>query len=521
MPARAQDSHAPARVDSLSTVVAHSRFLSNLDSLGKLSYVGRETVSRQRVELPDTLLRRRLQALPTVVPMRPDPLVKAYLSEYLGERRGQTASMLGLARAQEPVFEAAIRAHRLPLELKYLPMALSSLYPFAASEQGAGGVWQLNYTIARMYGLYVDSYVDQRRDPQAASMAAAAYLVELFGIYKDWPLALSAYACGAANVNKAIREAGGQTSFQAIYPHLPEGERDLLPAFVAVTYLAHYHHEHGLEVRGPLAPSNTAVVSVDKDLHFGQVSAVLGVSLPVLRELNPTFRKDVLPGKQQPRGLVLPGQQAQRFAALRDSIYNYQDSSIAQPREVVLAERTEARAVSSSPVASYSGGSSSASATDGKTRLTYTVRSGDNIGLISSWYGVSIAEVRQWNNLNHNGFIRAGQSLSIYVSPSVADRYRAVNTMSFAQKQALAGGGSTASTSRAGTSSTPARASAPTPAGGSDRYVYYTIRPGDNLWDIAQNYPVSSTDIMRLNGFTERDVRDLKVGQVIKIMPKP
>ena len=120
----------------------------------------------------------------------------------------------------------------MPLELKYLAIIESALNPVAVSRAGAKGMWQFMYRTATLYGLRIDSFIDERLDPVKSADAAARYLRDSYSIFGDWNLAISSYNCGAGNVNKAIKRAGGKTDFWSIYEYLPRETRGYVPAFV-------------------------------------------------------------------------------------------------------------------------------------------------------------------------------------------------------------------------------------------------------------------------------------------------
>ena len=145
------------------------------------------------------------------------------------------------------------------------------------------------------------------------------------------------------------------------------------------------------------------------------------------------------------------------------------------------------------------------------SKLHYTVKSGDNLGYISEWYHVRISDLRYWNNIRNN-IVRSGQRLVVYVPRNKAEKYSGINTMSFAEKQKMIGKDVTNGTQ------TSSGVTASTSLDFND-FIYYTVREGDTLWDIAKKYPgISDEDIKRLNNIN--DVSKIKPGQKLKIKPK-
>ena len=145
------------------------------------------------------------------------------------------------------------------------------------------------YSTAKNYGLKINSYVDERLDPVKAADAAARYLRDAYSIFGDWSLAISAYNCGAGNVNKAIRRAGGNKNFWAIYEYLPRETRGYVPAFVGAMYAFTYYKEHGIIPEPITIPSHLDTFAIRKNLHFAQINGVINVPVDMLKELNPQY----------------------------------------------------------------------------------------------------------------------------------------------------------------------------------------------------------------------------------------
>lgn len=315
-----------------------------------------------------------------------NPVVHSRIAFYASKRKKHLGTMLGRAPAYFPLFEEALDRHGLPLELKYLAVVESGLNPVARSHAGARGLWQFMYATAKYQGLRIDSYIDERRDPARSTEAACLYLKRLHGMYGDWYLALAAYNAGPGNVNRAIRRSGGKENFWEIRFFLPRETRNYVPAFMAVTYLMEFPAEHNIFPRDP-APSFAFLdtVMVDEVMRFDQIAPLLDLDEGQLAHLNPMYRMDIVPATTERWPLVLPHTEIPSFLAFQDSM------------RLIEPELTPEIVFVPEPV-------------------TYRVQSGDVLGKIADRYGVSVRQLREWNDLS-GSMIRIGQKLIIHADP--------------------------------------------------------------------------------------------------------
>lgn len=493
-------------VDLVITDSIVSNFDANLDSMMNLYYIDstgssgtfKETTDNITIlpDFPDSVYIARLASIPTTVKLSYNDIVKRYIDVYAKKKKSSVEVMLGLSEYYFPMFDDIFDYYDVPNEMKYMSIIESALNPRAYSRTRAVGLWQFMYGTGRIYGLEINSLVDERADPIKATHAAASYVKDLYEIYHDWILVIAAYNCGPGNVNRAIRRAGGKTNYWDIYYYLPRETRGHIPAFIAATYVMNFYKEHNLVPAQVDFPVSADTIMIGEPLHLQQVSEILNIPLQEIRDLNPQYRCDIIPGGKKLYPLILPVEHTLDFIDSEDAIFAYKDSVFFDPQRIKVTPNTR----------SVSGFIPEAPGGD-NVKITYTVKSGDNIGYISEWFGVRTSDLRYWNNI-HRNTIRAGQKLAIYKHKSKAEKYKKLDKMSFAEKQASIG--KSAVTSQV--TESPKMDS-------SGNFVLYTVKSGDTLWEIAQKYPgVSDRDIMRLNNLSSAS--KLKPGQQLKIKPK-
>ena len=292
----------------------------------------------------------RLSRIPSVMEMAYNDVVQKFIDRYSGRLRYSVSYMLGAANFYMPIFEEALEAYKLPMELKYLPIIESALNPKAVSRVGATGLWQFMIGTGKQYGLEVNSLVDERRDPVKSSYAAARYLKALYKVFGDWNLVIAAYNCGPENINKAIRRAraakginkddaitAADKDYWHIYPYLPAETRGYVPAFIAASYIMTYYCEHNICPMTTRLPAQTDTVVVNRNVHIEQIAAVLDLDADMIRSLNPEFRRDVIPGLTKPYAIRLPLAETGRFIDNQDSIFAYRaDELLTKRLEVTI-----------------------------------------------------------------------------------------------------------------------------------------------------------------------------------------
>ncbi len=351
----------------------------------------------------------RLKRIPSVIELPYNDVVQKFIDRYSGRLRHSVSYMLGASNFFMPIFEEALETYGLPLELKYLPVIESALNPKAVSRVGATGLWQFMLTTGKQYGLNVNSLVDERRDPVKSSYAAAHYLSDLYKIYGDWNLVIAAYNCGPDNINKAIHRSKGVRDYWQIYPYLPKETRGYVPAFIAANYIMTYYCEHNICPMITRLPAKTDTIMVSKNVHLEQVASVCNIDLEQLRALNPSYRRDIVPGLTALSPLRLPQTEVGKFIDREDSVYNYRTDELFNKRALVVVNDDQPMYSSKSSSSKKSRSRKRSSSRGGKT---ITIRQGQTLSEIAKKNHTTVAKLKRLNGIKGTN-IRAGKKLRV------------------------------------------------------------------------------------------------------------
>jgi membrane-bound lytic murein transglycosylase D len=459
------------------------------DSLLSIWYLQKNTSMEEDIDMdsvkfessvPDSVYMDRLAKMNSFIRLPYNDIVRNYIILYSEKMGVRIENILGLCSYYMPIFQETLNRYDLPEELKAMAIIESALNPTAVSRAGAKGMWQFMYGTAKMYGLHIDSFVDERLDPVKSADAAARYLRDAYNIFGDWNLAIASYNCGAGNVNRAIRRSGGSRAFWDIWPYLPRETRGYVPAFVGALYTMKYHKEHGIRPAATEMPVHVDTFKINKMLHFKQVYELAGVPMEQLKNLNPQYRHEIVPGNEREYILRIPYNYTNAFIDQEDTLYRHKADVYFNPATIKKIK---------------DGG-------DGE-RIVYKVKSGDYLGKIASKYRVSVNQIKRWNNLKSNN-IRVGQRLIIYRGGKVT-----TSSSSSAQSSSTA-----TKTTAAKPASAQTSASKTSTVNPSAEYTVYTVQSGDSLYQIAKKFPgVSAQNIMDFNGIGS----NIKPGMKIKI----
>ena len=233
------------------------------------------------------------------LPLHENERVEFWTRRFATVEKKTFEELLSRAGLYSDMITTKLRERGMPEELMYLAMIESGFFPNAQSSVSALGVWQFMSPTALAYGLRIDSYVDERRDPVRATDAALDYLDELYQRYGSWYLAAAAYNAGPTRVSRALnRHAGGRVGDESLYweivDHLPPETAQYVPKLVAATYLARSASKFGFDVIRA-EPYAYDIVWTPGGTGLGTVGEAVGVSTARMHELNPQLIRSMTP----------------------------------------------------------------------------------------------------------------------------------------------------------------------------------------------------------------------------------
>ena len=480
--------------------------------------------------LPDNLTINQTQ-----VPLIQNQHVNRHLMYYTLRRPDVMERWLERSEYYFPMMREIFEEEGVPLELIHLSMIESGLVPTARSWASAVGLWQFIRATGAVYGLEVNWWVDERRDPVKSTRAAAQHLRDLHDIWGDWHLSLANYNLSPRGLRRAIRAAGGVEDYWAAYPYLPRETRGYVPGYIAATMIAMNPSEFGFETDFDVTPYSFDVVEVDGLMPLEELAKAAGITLQEIKDYNPELlRWATPPGGKYP--LKIPtgikdqflaayqeiprdtrasevamhtvssgetlGYIARRYGTSVRALYETNEglSSTIHPGQrivVPVAPGSQEQIASNRPTNSSSSSnqrntSQQAQAPANTSPVTYTVKSGDTVGHVAEWFDVRAWQVRSWNGIGNT--IRVGQRLTIHVPNQHRGYFEQIDDLTFAQKQELERrqrAGENIYTIRfEGSSTTP-----------SDT-IRYTVRRNDTLGSIARRHGVTVAQIQQANNLS-------------------
>lgn len=447
-------------------------------------------------DLSTALLKQRLAEMDAKSPFKIqyNEGLENLIKTFLKKRKKDFARLLAISEFYFPRFEEEFDRQNIPLELKYLSIVESTMNPRATSRVGASGIWQFMYQTGRQYDLSVDSYVDQRRDPSKSTIAAASYMKDLYNILNDWDLVLAAYNSGPGNVSKAIRRAGGKTSYWEIRKFLPKETQGYVPAFLATMYIFEYHKEHGIipETNNLGKFFSTDTIQIKKEITFKQISDLLDIPVVELQMLNPSYKLDVIPSYKNNKNYVrLPLDKIATFTSNESKIYAYSE---------YINENYK------NPLQRKYGKPNGNSVAVVQTKYHKT-KNGDNLGSIAQKYNVTVANIKKWNRLRNNR-LASGQKLKIITKEYIAVATKTtpkIQPSKTIEKPEIKLATNTANKDQPKEKSTD----------------FYVVQKGDNLGSIAKANNTSVAKLTELNHLGNSETKPTTVSQTTKNITEP
>jgi membrane-bound lytic murein transglycosylase D len=447
----------------------------------------------------EDLYKIRLAAIPSLIPLDYNETVKAFINMYLNEKRDQVSRMLSRTDNYFSTFEETLNRYGLPIELKYLPVIESALIAHAQSETGEAGLWQLPYKVAKQHGLDTNDFIDERRDPQLSTEAAAKELSRLYRHYGNWHWVIAAYNCGEGAVNKAIQLSGNRRNYWDAANFLPIEAQAYVPLYIAAVYVMEYYPQHSIQkYDATYMYYATDTVRVKRGINLKKVATNIDIPLNELVYLNPAVIRDTIPPSWRGYPINLPASKLGAFTAYINNldpnraifIDGTKDNSINLPEKSIWNENFD-----------EFGNTDNAKSTANNKPLRnvmqeYKVREGDALSTIAKKFDCSIADIKRWNKLKSDK-VTLGETLAIYISEENAGLNNSNTNIDKTE---------------------PSNYAPPAPKANNAKPKEYKVKEGDTIWSIAQKFDVEPEILKKYNGL--KGNKPLSLNAIIKIPPK-
>lgn len=367
------------------------------------------------------------------MPIPDHKTIRGAINLFTTDMRGDIQTYLTRSARYKKQIEKALADQNLPKGLAYLPVIESGYATTLTSKAGAHGIWQFMPDTAREYGLRVDWWVDERADPERSTRAAAAYLKDLYRQFNDWPLVLAAYNAGPGRIRRAMNDTGASTFWELLEQSaVPKETRGYVPTFFATITIASDPASFGFRLT-PAADVEEKRVELEGPLSLKTIAEAARVDEAILRDLNPAFRRGLVPpGKTS---VHVPAKAADALAARAATLKN-EDENIAVCSFVLRSGDSLARiarAIGTTPetlvamnnlrsadrvgegdavylpVRARQLGTLLAQASD----AFYAVHKGDTLYSIAKRNGLTVDELLELNDLERGHSLRVGERLRV------------------------------------------------------------------------------------------------------------
>ncbi|MCC6141794.1 MAG: transglycosylase SLT domain-containing protein [Nitrospira sp.] len=319
------------------------------------------------------------------IPIVMDPTVQSHIRFFNTSIRSRFEQWLIRLSRYQPLVENIFSEFNIPSDLVYLSLVESGFNPYAFSRAKATGPWQFMKGTGKVYGLRIDNYVDERRDPIKSTVAAARYLRDLYDLFGTWPLAMAAYNAGEGKVMRALHKVQGETFSDISKTKLIRTEtKQYVPRIMAATVIARNPDQYGFP-QNSVAPHQFEEVLVNRPLHFRAIANTTGIPYEELRLLNPELRRDATPPGESAYHLKVPVGTSEKVVQLLDRVPSYKFP----PLPVVKTQRVKA-----------------------DSKRWYRVRGGDTLEKVSKRFSIPLKTLKTKNNLT-SPVIKAGELLNI------------------------------------------------------------------------------------------------------------
>ncbi len=438
---------------------------------------------RTAVYISDDEYKSRVESMSGEIPMKFNALVESHVKAYVTRRRSSTEAIVSRSMVYFPIFEETFRRHNIPTELKYLAIVESTLNPKAVSPAGATGLWQFMKPTGKLYNLRINEYVDERRDPHAATDAAARYLSDLYDRYGDWNLAIAAYNCGPGRINEAVQQAGKSDYWQAA-PFMPKETRNYVPAFIGVAYAMNYYHLHNIYPEHPEYDLQIVdKIRVFEQVTFSRISQITGITEEAIRFMNPALNQNYVPESSKGYIVSLP---LTVMAEFRAAVSKTAPVVFDMPELMTYEEKVTTN-VPNSVTKSPTPKAPTPPAPE-KNETIYRVQRGDNLGKIAQEYNCSVNDLRNWNNIK-GSLLQVGQQL-------VVQGVKGGQDIIEGEEEVI----ETTSVPTAPTKSIPNTTTRTSNL--TSTQALYQVKRGETLWAIATKNNVKVQDILKANNLT-------------------
>jgi membrane-bound lytic murein transglycosylase D len=447
--------------------------------------------------IPNELVRDRLSCLQNTIPLHYNSYVQGFVNYFTIRNRKYTRRILERENVYFPLFEKYLAQYNLPQEFKYLAVVESSLNPRAVSWAKAVGLWQFMSPTAGDFRLQITPFIDERMDPEKSTEAACKFIKQLYRIFGDWELVMAAYNCGPGNVRKAIaRAGGGKKTFWEIFPYLPQETRGYVPTFTAIVYTMNHAQDHEIVPDTLRYPIATDTLLISQSLDLSRLAVQLSLNTEDLQQLNPAIRKGVLPETIKNYPVKVPAQSRQVLALNRTAILDSSRVPVFKPvikPETMLASAAAAKK-DDTPLPADS------TQADSLQQTEYVVVKGDFLEKIAKKSQVTIAQLKEWNNLS-SAALMPGQKLVIYAAIGQESQT--------AQETA-----ETAPEAKTTLAAQHNRSNKPSQVEEEVKRIH-AVQPGDTLYNISKRY--NNIPVERIKKLNKLKTDEIKPGQKLVI----